>query len=651
MLQEETSSTEKKVDIKLEKLLDDGTTNNFGGCEIKWKSKLDAFNLWKYIEGKCPDFPELREDEVRKGVKSGTTEEVTFITKGNREAYDKFMKDNQPWLDGNKRALSAIIDAIPDHKLYLVKDVKYAADAWKKLRAEYKPMNARTIVQLKQELMGTRCASHSSSDIERWLVWMIGKRQSLLDADPNVMSDIEFARHIITLMLLTGKWTYLGNELSRAMIKGTLDNQKLSSSGVIASLRDQMKTNDRAVEEEVVMNVGGGVKRSYKEAHTYFSIPPPDQSAKRFRPEHNPPTLHSSTRCEEWNANRPPYPTNRPFPSNNHSGGHAYGQQQPRVIPMCTNTYCQQPRGHFAHECLAYGGGKVGQYPSFWRGPWDIHVHPSQRGRATGAQQSGTTPKVYHTALASGPPVIYTTDPSNHVPNRPTYATTGLSSPNNVYTDDNEQHMASIVGSEKIFLIDGILTSHAGEVEELAKSVNGLALTQSEKGEDTYWDTGATSGVFHDRTVFKDYVIFDRPIQVNGFGSNLATIAQAMGSVELESEVNGVLDKFTLTEVLHIPNARCNLVSAIRMDRKGAYSVTGNGKVTIYICGSQTPFVVGEIQNNLYKLKVHPIIQPVSTEANKGSTMIVKRMTRLIHQSPRQMTGWKRRQKLMPVPI
>jgi hypothetical protein len=37
-----------------------------------------------------------------------------------------FMKDKQPWLDGNKPSLSTIIDAIPDHKLYLVKDVKYA---------------------------------------------------------------------------------------------------------------------------------------------------------------------------------------------------------------------------------------------------------------------------------------------------------------------------------------------------------------------------------------------------------------------------------------------------------------------------------------------------------------------------------------------
>jgi hypothetical protein len=44
--------------------------------------------------------------------------------------------------------------------------------------------------------------------------------------------------------------------------------------------------------------------------------------------------------------------------------------------------------------------------------------------------------------------------------------------------------------------------------------------------------------------------------------------------------------------------------------------------------GSQTPFVVGEIQNNLYKLKVRPVIQLMSTElkpveANKGSAMIV----------------------------
>jgi hypothetical protein len=151
------------------------------------------------------------------------------------------------------------------------------------------------------------------------------------------------------------------------------------------------------------------------------------------------------------------------------------------------------------------------------------------------------------------------------------------------------------VGLERIFIVNGAYTSDVGELDDIVESINKLALMKEDKDKGTYWNTGATKGVFHDRAVFKEYRPLARPIQVNGFGSNLATVAIAIGSVVLHSFVNGREDRFTLTKVLHIPDAQCNLVSGIQLEYKGAFAVTGNGKVYLYtrdlqaICRGRDP--------------------------------------------------------------
>jgi hypothetical protein len=34
--------------------------------------------------------------------------------------------------------------------------------------------------------------------------------------------------------------------------------------------------------------------------------------------------------------------------------------------------------GHEATDCIAYTGSKQGQYPDWWRGPWNIHLPKTQ---------------------------------------------------------------------------------------------------------------------------------------------------------------------------------------------------------------------------------------------------------------------------------
>jgi hypothetical protein len=91
-----TTSGDKRVNIKLEPLVDNGNKNNFGGCEIKWKSKLDANGLWKYIGEVKPESLnlKLKEDQLIKGLKQGRLEEITVIAKGNQDMWEKVQKDN-----------------------------------------------------------------------------------------------------------------------------------------------------------------------------------------------------------------------------------------------------------------------------------------------------------------------------------------------------------------------------------------------------------------------------------------------------------------------------------------------------------------------------------------------------------------------------
>jgi hypothetical protein len=607
MSTEET--TDKKIDIKLEKLVDDGAGgNNFGGCEIKWRSKLDAYNLWKYVEGPRPVIVELREDKVMTGrVQGGEEGEVpevrTFVVAGNKEEYEASLKENAPWLDGNKRTLSAIVDALPDHKLYLVKDIRYAADAWKALQNEYKPVNARTVIRVKQDLMNTRPASHNSADVEKWLVYMIAKKQALNDACPDGMLDFDFACQLITLMPQTGKWNYTFSVLSRAMLSKTLDGLPLTSTGVVAAIREQTKLNDTALEEEAVMaaNAGmmvvaptypsfnpvvpaTGMKRPLE--NVSYAAPGPQ---KRFRTgivpyynsgsPSNPPNLYPNS------SNRPADMTRTSTSQGASSRGHLY----------CVNTYCKRPVGHLQPDCFAYGGGKVGQYPEWWRGPWNIHVHPAQRP-STPAYPQGT--RAPATGANQQQRIMYANPMSTY--QQPQQ-----------YTVDSPEEVEQNLGSERILdnEIRGGVLDLLDLDDEVIESVNKLMLTHESKSDDTFWDTGATRAVFHDRRVFKNYKEFKHPIQVNGFGSNLATVARGLGWVDLESVVEEEKGKFTLTGVLHIPDARCNLVSGVRLDLKGAWTTTGDQKLTVYMKNDKRPFMVGQITNGLYKLNVKLIIQ------------------------------------------
>jgi len=58
-----------------------------------------------------------------------------------------------------------------------------------------------------------------------------------------------------------------------------------------------------------------------------------------------------------------------------------------------------------------------------------------------------------------------------------------------------------------------------------------------------------------------------------------------------------------VSNVLHIPTARCNLISGTHLDQKGVNTQTGNSKIT-YFNAAVVPFATGSIVKDLYKMNV-----------------------------------------------
>jgi hypothetical protein len=137
-----------------------------------------------------------------------------------------------------------------------------------------------------------------------------------------------------------------------------------------------------------------------------------------------------------------------------------------------------------------------------------------------------------------------------------------------------------------------------------------------------YQDTGATTHVFHNRSLFSNYRPFTSALTVKGFDSNASGSAVGLGNIQIRSYYKGKPTSiFTLSDVLHVPNARCNLLSQTKIDPKGVHSHTGDGMITLSRKGKI--FVDGYIDNGLYKLNVEviPLLHPTKHALSTSSTM------------------------------
>lgn len=115
-------------------------------------------------------------------------------------------------------------------------------------------------------------------------------------------------------------------------------------------------------------------------------------------------------------------------------------------------------------------------------------------------------------------------------------------------------------------------------------------------------DCATTSHICNDRESFKTYQP-ENDTTVAGVG-NVKTNVKGRGTVELISTYNGHAYSMKLTNVLHIPSNRNNLLSLGRLDAAGGGYSSTNGLLTLTSADRMTIAEGIKVSGNLYKMRV-----------------------------------------------
>lgn len=201
----------KKITLTPIKENKDGS-NNYNEFRTKSTLELDAAGYWKFVDG--PDYnppiiPELKPSTQVEGL-NDLGQKVTVRIPGNEILVNALKEEAREWLNGDKKVLAFIVKAVPVQKLYIVQGCTNARSAWFALKNEYEPSNSLTAIAIKQQIIGNSC---KNDDPVLWLRMMIQLYGRLRDADPNMMPDVEFAKHLVVLMSSQDSWQYCRDDL------------------------------------------------------------------------------------------------------------------------------------------------------------------------------------------------------------------------------------------------------------------------------------------------------------------------------------------------------------------------------------------------------------------------------------------------------
>ncbi|KAJ3711567.1 hypothetical protein C8R42DRAFT_595741 [Lentinula raphanica] len=228
----------KHITLTPIKEADDGS-NNYNEFKQKSMFELDAAGYWKYIDGaeyNPPQIPVLQPTQEVRGLDLAGNPSTIRIP-GN-EAKVQAAKDRaRVWLEGDKKALAIIAKAVPVEKLYLLEESMSAHAAWKALKNEYEPTNTLSALTIMQQIIGNQCKP--GDDPVAWLEVMIRLYSRLRDADQRMISDWDFAKHLITLMMRDENWRYCRDKLRKNLRVAEAAGRTFSSQSVVHRLKDK----------------------------------------------------------------------------------------------------------------------------------------------------------------------------------------------------------------------------------------------------------------------------------------------------------------------------------------------------------------------------------------------------------------------------
>lgn len=547
------SSSSHNHGSKLPKLIVKTKSHNYGEWSIQSEIQLVGRGLWKYVVGPesiPPVIPPLREPFIQQGKdKSGAQSEVEVA--GNAAERQKAINDAKPWTEKNDLTRAIICQALANRQLHLVKHLPYASQIWQELRRKFLKPDSSISNSKKTSLLTYLCTS--DMDVLTWLDDMQRLYEDLTDMDPTAFSDEDFALLLTSNLPETAEWRSLAG-----------------------TLRNRVKECNRAQPPIPITSM------EFIESITdeYY-----------FRNKNNPETM-AQVFTARFDANKV---ANRNSKRNRASGttdpSTNPSPKRPRTQKICTNINCSK-RGHEISDCFAYGGGKQGNYATWWTGPWNIHLPPSQRKDQKPAVSSSQANLLTadSTTVASTSQLADSTDP-------------GLFTPAITYTDAGEP--------------PNLVFATFDDTSPVVATVPILHNAMP-KSDTCIYDSGANRHVFNDRAVFETYEHI-QPLSVQAFGDKLSTTAIGRGSVRLRSRFGIRPSSFLLTNVLHIPQAHSNLISGAQLAQHGV--VTTLGKQNAILTHNGVFIMSGYVERGMYHLDTKPI-RPSPSLLSRISPMV-----------------------------
>lgn len=547
---------------KLPKLTDDDSTNNYGEWKIESEVLLLGWDLLEYVSGplsKPPQIPPLRQASTHKGFDEQTGAERIFIVRGNAAEHAEKTKTAKPWMKKNNIALSKIFQAVSgSNQIHLLKGVRYASVAWDILRNHYQPQNSALANSKRGDVQSYRCTP--DMDVGEWLTEIRHRYNALYDMAPEALSDHDFATTIINnLPQRNPEWRAFAKGLRQrvSQYKRMKPPQIITSGEVIDDIREELYFTAQDNPDT--------------DTHVFTANSNPDKkSGKRPRPS----DASSSS------------PSKRTRTSNSSSSS----------SKTCSNPNCGR-KGHDFSNCVAQGGGSEGKYRDDWRGPWNLHLPFSQRTKAN------NVPPRSHPAFG------------RVIASRASQAAQAAVQANLANFNDQKSsvrahsHDSTDPGSftpsittvdvQDPFYAFNSLTLEDPFVATLPVFTGDLPSTPI-----CLYDSGANRHVFNDSDDFESYHVI-QPLTVRGFGDNFSTPAVGRGDVRLRAQHGSRHSTILLTNVLHIPCARSNLISGTQLARHGVVATLTNHTLTLSLNG--TPFVDGYVQHGMYHLNAKPI--------------------------------------------